>query len=98
MEVRTCRITISDTSGVAHTVEVAAGTLYEAVALGLAAIRSDDWAADLVRGDVTVVVKNVVVEHKVRINEFYQWIERPGGSPAEKSRRRRIKEILGLTV
>ena len=47
MEVRTCRITIADTTGVVHTVEVTAGTLYEAVALGLAAMRSDDWAAEL---------------------------------------------------
>jgi hypothetical protein len=35
MEVKSCRVTISDMEGVAHTVELTAATLYEAVALGL---------------------------------------------------------------
>jgi hypothetical protein len=39
MEVRSCCVTISDTEGVAHSIEVAAVTLYEAVALGSATSR-----------------------------------------------------------
>lgn len=96
MELRACRVTISDLAGVEHTAEVTAGTLYEAVALGLAALRLDAWAEELARGNVKVSVRSVEVEHTVRIAEFYQWIERSGGSPAEKSRRRRVKEILAL--
>ena len=96
MELRACRVTVADTSGGNHSVEVTAGTLYEAVALGLAALRSDSWADELVHGDVRVSVRSVEAEHTVKIAEFYQWIERSGGSPAEKSRRRRIKEILGI--
>ena len=37
MPVRSCKVTIQDMSGVSHTVEVTAATLYEAVALGMAA-------------------------------------------------------------
>jgi hypothetical protein len=98
MEVRTCRVAVPDINGVTHTAEVTAGTLYEAVALALAVMRSNDWAAELVRGDVTVSVQNVAVEHTVRMTEFYQWLERTGGSPAEKSRRRRVKEVLGMVA
>jgi hypothetical protein len=98
MEVRTCRVAVPDINGVTHTAEVTAGTLYEAIALALAAMRSNDWAAEPVRGDVTVSVQNVAVDHTVRITEFYQWLERSGGTPAEKSRRRRVKEILGMTA
>jgi hypothetical protein len=47
MTVRSCRVTIQDLDGVSHTVELTAATLYEAVALGLAAIRGNQWA----RGD-----------------------------------------------
>jgi hypothetical protein len=36
------------------------------------------------------------VEHTVLIGEFTKWLERNGGSPAEMTRRRRIKEILGM--
>ena len=73
-------MTIADTAGVSHTVEVTAGTLYEAVAFGLTALRSHDWAAELVYGQITVSVQNISVEHSVRISDFYQWLERHGGS------------------
>jgi len=98
MEVKSCKMTIADLEGVTHTVSVTAATLYEAVALGLVALRSHDWAAELVHGQIIVAVESVSIEHAVRINEFYQWIERHGGSPAEKTRRRRVKEILGIAA
>ena len=41
MAARSCRVTITDMEGVAHTVEVTASSLYEAVALGLTAIRGN---------------------------------------------------------
>lgn len=37
--IRSCRVTVQDTEGVAHTVEVTGKSLYEAVAQGLAALR-----------------------------------------------------------
>ena len=40
MPVRSCKVTIEDMNGVSHTVEVTAETLCEAVALGMAAIRT----------------------------------------------------------
>jgi hypothetical protein len=43
VEVKSCRVTISDMEGVANTVKVTAATLYEAVALGLKQIRGNDW-------------------------------------------------------
>jgi hypothetical protein len=43
MPVRSCRVTIQDMDGVKHTVEVTAESIYEAVALGLAAVRGNDW-------------------------------------------------------
>jgi hypothetical protein len=45
---------------------------------------------------VKVSVKNVQVEHTVTIGEFTKWLERTGGSPAEITRKRKVREILGL--
>jgi hypothetical protein len=45
--------------GAAHAVDVTAATFYEAVARGLIAMRSNDWAAEPVHGTVTVSVQNV---------------------------------------
>jgi hypothetical protein len=98
MSVRTCKVTIQDVEGVTHTVEVTAETLYEAVALGMAAIRTDEWVTGIAQGlnPVKVRVTNVAVEHEVRLMDFTQWLDRTGGSPREISDRKRIRSILGL--
>ena len=69
MPVRSCRVTITDLEGVAHSVSITAGTLYEAVALGLAAIRRDDWVVGIPEGlnTVKVRVSDVSVEHSVKL-------------------------------
>jgi hypothetical protein len=77
---------------------VTAATLYEAVALGLKQIRGHDWVQGIAGAlnSLTVCVKNGQVEHTVLIGEFSKWLERKGGSPAEMTRRRKIKEILRI--
>src|ERR1700737_2673872 len=98
MSVRSCKVTIQDMEGVSHTVEVTAETLYEAVALGMAAIRTDDWVTGIAQGlnPVKVRVTNVAVEHEVRIMDFTKWLDRDGGSPREITDRKRIRSILGM--
>jgi hypothetical protein len=80
-------------NGVGHTVEVTAATLYEAVALGMAAIRDDEWSTELAQGlnPVKVRVMNVSVEHEVKIRDFTRWLDRTNGSPRELAERKRIK-------
>lgn len=98
MPMRSCRVTIQDMDGVAHTVEVTAGTLYEAVARGLSAIRGNEWVAGVAQGlnVVKVSVADVRVEHEVKLNDFTKWVDRTGGSPREISDRQRIRSILGM--
>jgi hypothetical protein len=64
MAVRSCRVTIQDLEGIAHTVEVTAETLYEAVAQRLAALRRSDWVHGFQQGTVKVSVADVRVEHQ----------------------------------
>ena len=98
MELRLCRVSVSDMEGVRHSVEVTASTLYEAVALGLAAIRGEEWAGEIFEGlntvDVTVIP--VPVTHWVLMQDFRRWMDRKGGAPREISHRDRIRRILGL--
>lgn len=100
MGVRSCRVTIRDLDGVSHTVEVTAATLYEAVALGLAALRGNEWVAGIADGlnTVKVSVADVRVEHEVRLQDFTKWVEKAGGSPRELSDRNRIRSILGVPI
>jgi|SRR5665213_2681065 len=98
MTVRACKVTIQDTEGVTHTVNVTAETLYEAVALGMAAIRTNDWATGIAQGlnAVKVRVTNVPVEHEVLLKDFTKWLDKTNGSPREMTDRKRIKSILGI--
>ena len=98
MPVRSCRVTIKDLEDVRHTVEVTAETLYEAVALGLVAIRGNEWVMGIAQGinSVQVSVVDIPIEHSVKIQDFNAWLERTAGSPKEVSKRSRIKAILGL--
>lgn len=66
------RVTIRDMAEVSHTVIVSAESLYEAVALGLAAIRGKDWVETLRHeyGTVDVSVSEIPVRHTVEMKEF----------------------------
>src|SRR5258708_1432043 len=98
MPVRSCRVTILDMDGVAHTVEVTAATLYEAVAQGLAAIRRNEWVAGIAQGVnvVKVSVADVRVEHEVKLMGCRKWVGRAGGSAGGRSGRQGIGAILGM--
>ena len=89
---------VNDMEGVRHSVEVTASTLYEAVALGLAAIRGEEWAGEIAEGlntvDVTVIP--VPVTHCVIMQDFRKWLDRKGGAPREITQRDRFRRILGL--
>src|SRR3984893_12218849 len=98
MAVRSCRVTFKDLEGVKHTVEVTAETLYEAVALGLLAVRGNDCVMGIAQGlnAVQVSVVDIPIEHSVKIQDFNARLERTTGAPREISKRSRIKAILGL--
>ena len=98
MPVRSCRVTITDMEGIAHTVEVTASTLYEAVALGLTATRGNSWVMGIPDGfnPVKVRVMDVPVDHEVRLKDFTQWLDRRGNSPKEVMDRKKIRDILQL--
>jgi hypothetical protein len=98
MAVRCCKVTIEDMNGVRHTVDVTAGSLYEAVALGMVAIRTDEWVTGIAQGlnPVTVQVMNIPVKHEVKLMDFTKWLDRIGGSPREMTDRKRIRAILGM--
>src|SRR5579875_706143 len=98
MAVRSCKVTIQDMDGVAHTVSVTAYTLYAAVGLGLASLRGEDWVAGIADAQNTVTVAGTVVsvEHHVSMKDFRAWLDRPPRSPRDVGARARSREILGL--
>lgn len=86
-----------DSDGIEHTAEVTADSMYEAVALGLTAIRKSSWVEDIAENfEIRVLVRDTPVEHSIAFRKFTQWLEQRGKTPKEITAKNRIREILGL--
>lgn len=87
-----------DLEGVAHSVEVSAASLYEAVARGLRALTANPWVGVIGEGLSTVTVEirsSAEVKHDVRMQDFRRWLNAQGRTPAQITLRQRVREILG---
>jgi hypothetical protein len=93
---KTCSVSCFDLKEVKHTVEVSAGSVYEAVAQALRIFRDNDWVEDIGRGhtQISVKVKYPEVEHTVRVQDFKRWLEASPRSPAEMILKNRLRELL----
>lgn len=98
MPLKACTIVVDDLNGTAHSLDVTAESLYEAVAQALAAVRSHEWVGDIGKGltAVTVKVRNPEVTHIVKIQDFENWLNRGCKSPAETAVKARLRKILGM--
>jgi hypothetical protein len=76
--------------------EVSAESLYEAIALGLRAIRQCSWVEDIGQNfTIRVLARDTPVEHSVEFRAFHKWLEQHGRSPREVTAHARVREILG---
>jgi len=96
MAVRTCVVTAKDFEGIEHSVQVTAETLYEAVALGLRALRQNSWVDEIASGFnvIQVAVKEPEVKHQVVIRDLEHWLSVHGGSPKEVALKNRVRTLL----
>jgi hypothetical protein len=83
---------------VAHSLDVTAGTLYEAVAQALAALRGHEWVGEIGKGltTVTVKVRQPEVTHVVKMQDFENWLNRGCKSPADTALKARLRQMLGM--
>jgi hypothetical protein len=98
MLLRACKVTIHDLNAVAHSLDVTAATLYEAVAEALSTLRGHEWVGEIGKGltEVTVKVRQPEVTHTVRIKDFENWLNRQGRTPAEIVLKSRLRQMLGM--
>jgi hypothetical protein len=87
-----------DLDQTAHSIDVTAETLYEAIAQALATLRVYAWVGDIGKGltTVTVKVRHPEVTHVVKIQDFENWLKRGCRSPAETALKMRLRKLLGL--
>jgi hypothetical protein len=78
-------------------VEVAAESLYEAVARGLSA-RANSWVGEIGEGLTSITIEvqeKAPATHRVLMKDFRRWLEARGTTPAEIMARERVRDILG---
>jgi hypothetical protein len=90
------RVSFHDLEDTVHSVEVTAGSFYEAVARGVKALQSNAWSGPgaFQVSYVDVTVKEPEVTHRVNLNKFNEWLDRERGSPRDRSQRQRVRSIL----
>jgi len=87
-----CLVSYLDTSGIRHTVEVEAESLYEAVLLGVQAFREHDCDPGEVRPIDVEMRKSIT--HTLTLSRVQQWLDGACRSPKEKVTKERLKALL----
>ena len=98
MALKACTVVVHDLNETTHAIDVTAESLYEAIAQALAALRGHDWVGEIGRGLTTVAVKvrHPEVTHVVKIQDFENWLNRGGKSPADIVLKTRLRQMLGM--
>jgi hypothetical protein len=94
---KACTVVVHDLNGTAHSLDVTAETLYEAVARAVATVQGHEWVGDIGKGlsTVTVKVRNPEVTHIVKIQDFENWLNRGCKSPADTALKARLRMMVG---
>lgn len=95
MGLRTCTVSFTGPSGIRHSVDVTAESLYEAAALGVSALKRAGWVDVIAPGtELEVVVREPATCHRMTIRQIHRWCDGVAISPDETLRKRRLKQLL----
>jgi hypothetical protein len=92
--IRTCRVTLRDTEGTVHAVEIQASTLFEAAAAAVAAFREHGWAAEALTpaARLRVEVQLPSIVHEVSLGAVERWLRSSSRSPRETALKRKVSQ------
>jgi hypothetical protein len=92
---RTCTVSFTSPSGVRHSVEVTAESIYEAAALGVSALKNSGWADAIAPGtELDVQVREPATCHRLTVHQIRRWCDGAAVSPDETLKKRRLKQLL----
>ena len=92
---RTCTVSFAGPSGVRHSVEVTAESIYEAAALGISALKSDGWVDAIAPGtELEIQVREPATCHRLTLRQIRRWCDGVAVSPDETLKKRRLRQLL----
>ena len=85
----------SSPSGVCHSVEVSADSLYEAAIVGFSLLKQDGWVDPVAPGTrLEIQVRHPATTHSVSLAQLRRWVEGIAVSPDETLKKRKLKALL----
>ena len=93
----TCIVSFTDSEGIRHSVEVTAGTLYEAAVLAINEFRRCGFTSNAPgpATRLTVAVKTPATSHEVQWGKIEAWLQ-SAGKPNEQGMKSRLRELLRM--
>ena len=92
---RTCTVSFTGPSGLRHSVEVTAESIYEAAALVVSALKHSGWADAVAPGtELEVQVREPPTCHRLTVQQIHRWCDGLAVSPDETLKKRRLKQLL----
>lgn len=92
---RTCTVSFVGPTGVRHSVDVTAESLYEAAALAVATFRKSAWVDTVAPGtELDIQVREPATSHRITVRQIQRWCDGIAISPDDTLRKRRLKQLL----
>jgi len=83
-------------SGIRHSVDVTAESVFEAAALGASALRRKGWADAVALGiELEIQVREPPTCHRITVHQIHRWCDGIAASPDETLKKRSLKQLLG---
>lgn len=92
--IRTCAVSFVGASGIRHTVEVEAETLYEAAVIAVTRFREDVWGEAVTEDTpLDVEVRAPSTTHSLTLQQVERWLASPG-TTHDAARKAKLKLML----
>ena len=92
---RTCSLSFTGPSRVRHSVEVIAGSIYEAAAVGVSALKNSGWVDAIAPGtELEVQACEPATCYRLTVQQIRRWCDGVAVSQDQTLTKRRLKQLL----
>jgi hypothetical protein len=92
---RACTVSFQGVSGVRHSVDLEAESVYEAAIRGVHLLKKDGWVDKLGPGtELDVRVREPATTHRVTVQQLRRWCDGVTANPGETLRKAQLKQLL----
>jgi hypothetical protein len=96
---RTCTVSFTGSSGVGHSVEVIAYSIYEAAALGISALKNGGWADAIAPGtELEVQVREPATCDRLTVQQIRRWCDGAAVKPRRDAEEATIEATARLSA